>query len=31
VTGRLVKVYVWYDNETGYACRCLDVAGKLID
>lgn len=30
VTGRLVKVYVWYDNETGYACRCLDVVGKLL-
>jgi glyceraldehyde 3-phosphate dehydrogenase len=30
VTDRLVKVYVWYDNETGYACRCLDVVGKLL-
>ncbi|MFU8816410.1 MAG: type I glyceraldehyde-3-phosphate dehydrogenase [Pseudomonadales bacterium] len=30
VTGRLVKVYVWYDNETGYACRCLDVVGSLL-
>jgi glyceraldehyde 3-phosphate dehydrogenase len=30
VTGRLVKAYVWYDNETGYACRCLDVVGKLL-
>ena len=30
VTGNMVKVYVWYDNETGYACRCLDVAGGVF-
>jgi glyceraldehyde 3-phosphate dehydrogenase/glyceraldehyde-3-phosphate dehydrogenase (NAD(P)) len=29
-TGRMIKVYVWYDNETGYACRCLDVAGGVF-
>jgi glyceraldehyde 3-phosphate dehydrogenase len=27
--GNLVKVFAWYDNEWGYACRCRDVA-KLI-
>jgi glyceraldehyde 3-phosphate dehydrogenase len=30
VADRLVKVYVWYDNETGYACRCLDVVGRVL-
>lgn len=24
-TGQLAKVLVWYDNEYGYAARCLDV------
>jgi glyceraldehyde 3-phosphate dehydrogenase/glyceraldehyde-3-phosphate dehydrogenase (NAD(P)) len=28
-TGRLCKVLVWYDNETGYAARCLDVITTL--
>lgn len=30
--GKLVKIYLWYDNEWAYACRMLDVAaymGKL--
>jgi glyceraldehyde 3-phosphate dehydrogenase len=27
-TGRLCKVLVWYDNETGYAARCLDLAAR---
>lgn len=22
--GKLVRVYAWYDNEWGYACRCVD-------
>ena len=26
VAGTQVKVYVWYDNEWGYACRLGDVA-----
>jgi glyceraldehyde 3-phosphate dehydrogenase len=30
VADRLVKVYVWYDNETGYACRCLEVVGRIF-
>jgi glyceraldehyde 3-phosphate dehydrogenase len=29
VTGQLVKVCAWYDNETGYATRLYDVA-KLV-
>jgi glyceraldehyde-3-phosphate dehydrogenase type I len=28
-TGRLCKVLVWYDNECGYAARCLDVVSRL--
>ncbi len=28
-TGRLVKLQVWYDNEIGYACRCLDAVTQL--
>jgi glyceraldehyde-3-phosphate dehydrogenase/erythrose-4-phosphate dehydrogenase len=28
--GNLVKVLVWYDNEAGYAARCLDVADRLL-
>jgi len=26
VGGTQVKVYAWYDNETGYAHRLVDVA-----
>ncbi len=25
--GRLVKAFGWYDNEWGYACRLVDLAG----
>lgn len=28
-SGRMAKVLVWYDNETGYANRCLDVVTQL--
>jgi glyceraldehyde-3-phosphate dehydrogenase type I len=28
-TGRLCKVLVWYDNESGYAARCLDTIATL--
>jgi len=24
--GTLLKVYAWYDNEMGYACRMIDLA-----
>jgi len=26
----LVKVYAWYDNETGYACRMVDLADQVL-
>ncbi|SEQ69671.1 ArsJ-associated glyceraldehyde-3-phosphate dehydrogenase [Thalassovita taeanensis] len=26
VNGTQVKIYAWYDNEWGYACRLIDVA-----
>jgi glyceraldehyde 3-phosphate dehydrogenase len=25
IDGTLVKVAGWYDNEWGYACRCIDL------
>ncbi len=28
--GTLLKVYAWYDNEMGYACRMVDLAGIVI-
>ena len=31
VDGTQVKVYAWYDNEWGYACRLMDIAVKLAD
>ncbi|MCW5746599.1 MAG: ArsJ-associated glyceraldehyde-3-phosphate dehydrogenase [Alphaproteobacteria bacterium] len=27
----LLKVYAWYDNEMGYACRMVDLARIVID
>src|SRR5207248_2398780 len=31
VTDRtLLKVYAWYDNEVGYACRMVDLANIVI-
>ena len=29
VSGRLVKVLSWYDNEWGYACRIADLTAKV--
>jgi len=29
--GRLVKVFGWYDNEWGYACRLVDLATLVAD
>jgi glyceraldehyde 3-phosphate dehydrogenase len=29
--GTMVKVYAWYDNEVGYACRMVDLANIVID
>jgi glyceraldehyde 3-phosphate dehydrogenase len=28
--GSLLKVYSWYDNEMGYACRMVDLANIVI-
>ncbi len=28
--GTLLKVYAWYDNEMGYACRMVDLANIVI-
>ena len=28
--GTLLKVYAWYDNEMGYACRMVDLANQVI-
>ena len=27
--GNLVKVFGWYDNEFGYACRLVDLLGVV--
>jgi glyceraldehyde 3-phosphate dehydrogenase len=27
--GTLLKVYAWYDNEMGYACRMVDLASHM--
>ncbi len=27
--GTLIKVVTWYDNEWGYSCRTVDLAGKM--
>jgi glyceraldehyde 3-phosphate dehydrogenase len=29
--GTMLKVYAWYDNEMGYACRMVDLAKMVID
>jgi glyceraldehyde 3-phosphate dehydrogenase len=29
IDGRFAKVLSWYDNETGYATRCADLAVKM--
>ena len=28
--GTMLKVYAWYDNEVGYACRMVDLANIVI-
>jgi len=29
--GTLLKVYAWYDNEVGYACRMVDLASLVAE
>ena len=29
--GTMLKVYAWYDNEMGYACRMVDLAKRMVD
>ncbi|WP_349960507.1 type I glyceraldehyde-3-phosphate dehydrogenase [Rhizobium sp. ZPR3] len=29
IEGGLTKLVAWYDNEWGYACRCLDLAAHI--
>ena len=29
--GTLLKIYAWYDNEMGYACRMVDLACHMND
>jgi glyceraldehyde 3-phosphate dehydrogenase len=29
VAGTQVKLYAWYDNEYGYACRTAELAAKV--
>ena len=28
--GQLAKIQVWYDNEYGYSCRCLDLLERVL-
>ena len=29
VSGRMVKVLGWYDNEWGYSCRLVDLVSRM--
>ncbi|RJK99102.1 type I glyceraldehyde-3-phosphate dehydrogenase [Paracoccus aestuarii] len=31
VNGTQVKIYAWYDNEWGYACRLVDIARMVAE
>lgn len=31
VNNSLVKIYAWYDNEWGYACRIADLVQMMVD
>jgi len=30
VSGKMVKVISWYDNEWGYSCRVGDLAALMV-
>ncbi len=30
VNGTQVKIFAWYDNEMGYACRLVELAAKVV-
>ncbi len=30
VEGGLTKIVAWYDNEWGYASRCLDLVAHIM-
>jgi glyceraldehyde 3-phosphate dehydrogenase len=29
VSGNLIKVMAWYDNEWAYSCRLVEIAKKI--
>jgi len=29
ITGHMVKIMGWYDNEMGYSSRVVDLIGKI--
>ncbi|MDD3626384.1 MAG: type I glyceraldehyde-3-phosphate dehydrogenase, partial [bacterium] len=31
IGGNMIKVLSWYDNEWGYACRCVDLMKYLSE
>lgn len=31
VTGNFITIGAWYDNETAYACRVLDLAKHMMN
>ena len=31
INGTQVKVYAWYDNEWGYACRLADIVRMVTE
>jgi glyceraldehyde 3-phosphate dehydrogenase len=31
IDDNLVKILSWYDNEWGYSCRCVDLAGYIAE
>ncbi len=29
MSGNMLKILGWYDNEWGYSCRCIDLMKKM--